>query len=142
VIVRAHEDLQQLRVERHDDLPSPVPRISARRSSVSRASSSGVVASTFSRSNGSVLDGRTLHHQSSNSTVSPSSRSCRPSRSAAATSSILPLGSSTRELISPEETYRRKGARSSESGAPYADSSPRAITAAIRPESALKLSRK
>ncbi len=58
---------------------SPSPRINASTSAVFSASSSGVRASALSLSNGSVFDGRTLHHQSSNSTVRPSSRSWRPS---------------------------------------------------------------
>ena len=83
-----------------------------------------------------MLLGRRLNHQSSNSTVSPSVRSSRPSRYAAATSSIFPTWSSTLELISPEAAYRRKGARTSESGASASDSCSSTTTAAIRPESA------
>ena len=68
-----------------------------------------------------MFDGRTLNHQSSNSTVSPSVRSCLPSAKARATRSIAAALSATSELISPESWYRFSGARSSESGLPAFD---------------------
>ena len=83
-----------------------------------------------------MFEARTLHHQSSNSTVRPSRRSCRPASNAAAMASIRPVGSSTFELISPESAYRRNGASSDDSGTSAFDSSPRATTAAMSPESA------
>ena len=51
-------------------------------------------------------------------------------------SSILARGSSTRELISPELAYRRYCPRSPDNGTEASESSPRAITDAISPESA------
>jgi hypothetical protein len=65
------QDLEQFRVERHYRL-----LMIWRTRSVPPASRSSVVASTLSRSSGSVFEGRTLNHQSSYSTVRPSSRSC------------------------------------------------------------------
>src|SRR4029450_9157882 len=99
-VVGAHQDLEQLGVECHVGPPSR--RISSRSSEVFSSSRSLVLASTFSRRSGSVLLGRTLNHQSSNSTVSPSVRSGRPSRYAAASSSFLASWPSPRELIPPE----------------------------------------
>ena len=52
------------------------PRTSASTSAVCASHDSASGASRFKRSNGSVLLGRRLNHQSPQSTVSPSSRSC------------------------------------------------------------------
>ena len=60
-----------------------------------------VFASRFSRSTGSVLLFRTLHHQSAYSIVMPSSRSCFPSANFFEIPSIAPSLSSTWKLISP-----------------------------------------
>ena len=66
-------------------------------------------ASAFSRSSGSVLDGRRLNHQSPVATVSPSSSSVRtPGRPAKArlTRAVASAWSATSELISPLAWYR------------------------------------
>src|SRR5262249_40651488 len=99
-VVRADEDLHELGVQGHPAPPSS--RITASSAAVRSSSSSLVRASTFSRSSGSVLDGRTLHHQSSNSIVSPSRRSSFASANRVANSPIFPAWSATVELISPE----------------------------------------
>ena len=83
-----------------------------------------------------MFDGRTLNHQSSYSTVSPSSRSCLPSAYRAASSSIFACWSSTVELISPDATYRRNGFSSSDRGVPAFDISSSTRSPAISPESA------
>src|SRR5664279_3217417 len=83
------------------------PRTSANVSSrhATIVASSG--ASTLSRSSGSVLLERRLTHQRFPRTSSPSSQETLPrSAYAAATFSIVACWSSTRELISPEATYR------------------------------------
>ncbi len=54
-------------------------RISVRSSVCFSCMSSGVEASRLSRRRGSVLDGRTLNHQSGYSTFRPSSSCCAPS---------------------------------------------------------------
>ena len=78
-IVRADQDLEQLGVECSRSVLLRLGSVrGAPRSSPRRSSS--VLASTFSRRSGSVLLGRTLNHQSSNSTVRPSVRSWRPPR--------------------------------------------------------------
>src|SRR5207237_333701 len=100
--VRTREDLEQLLVDRHQRSPSP-PMSASTRSVPSRRRSS-LFASTFNRSNGSVFEGRRLNHQSSNSTVRPSVRSCRPVANSAATQSVAAPWSSTFVLISPEST--------------------------------------
>src|SRR5439155_2560108 len=86
-IVRADEDRQQLGVDGHHGSFRVSPLIRLSSIAVFSSRSSGVRASTFSRSRGSVFDGRTLHHHSSYSTVSPSSRSWCPSASRFAISS-------------------------------------------------------
>src|SRR6266542_2461688 len=133
---RAHQDVQQFLVHRHQ---SPLPsycRISARTSAVFSFSRSSVAASTFSRSSGSVFEARTLNHQSSYSTVSPSSQSCRPPAYARAIFSMVPCWSRTTELISPEDAYRSNGSRSSDSGRPAFDIWSMTTMAATSPESA------
>src|SRR5215212_1606833 len=112
-VVGADQDLQQVGVQTHAAPPSC--RMMTSSAAVRSARSSGVRASTFSRSSGSVFDGRTLHHQSSYSTVSPSSRSCRPSASAVESSSIFAAWSATSELISPESAYCLNGSSTTES---------------------------
>ncbi len=65
-------------------------------------------ASTFSRSSGSVLDGRRLNHQVSAPTVSPSSSSVvTPGRPAnvSLTRAVASAWSATSELISPLAWY-------------------------------------
>src|SRR6266496_2051284 len=106
--VRAGQDVQELLVD-HAVPPCPSvadghrsPRMIARTSAVFSSSISGVRASAFSRRSGSVFEGRTLNHQSSYSTVSPSRRSWRPSEYRRASCSTVPCWSVTSELISPE----------------------------------------
>src|SRR6185436_2038319 len=127
-IVRAHQDLEQLVIDFHVGPPSG--RISSRSSEVFSSNSSLVFASTFSRKSGSVLLGRALNHQSSNSTVSPSVRSWRPFGYASASSSIFASGSSTRVLISPDAWYRRNGASTADSGSEERESRSSTRTAA------------
>src|SRR5215211_5586479 len=118
------------------------PRTSASTSAVCASQPAASRASRLSRSNGSVLLGRRLNHQSPRSTVSPSSRSCCAPRYASATRSMTAAGSSTLVLISPESAYRSNGRRSSDSGSSARDSCSSTTIEAMRPESARKLSRK
>ena len=89
LVLRAREDLEQFRVERHGAQTSGdarrslgrgqhagQPRMSASTSRVCASHCAASGASRFKRSNGSVLLGRRLNHHSPQSTVSPSSRSC------------------------------------------------------------------
>src|SRR4051812_20358295 len=100
VAVGADDDLHQLRVEVHGQWLL----IRARTSSRTRVMVPSSAPSTLRRSKGSVLEGRTLNHQSSVVTVRPSRRStCAPvvSAYAAATPAVAPTASATWELISP-----------------------------------------
>ena len=78
LVLGAGEDLEQLRVQRHreflrsDSCLGP----SASTSAVCASHAARSAASRLRRSNGSVLLGRRLNHQSPSSTVSPSRRSC------------------------------------------------------------------
>src|SRR5690606_34576354 len=126
------QDLQQLRIQRHQF----VSLTSFRTSSVRASHSSRVGASRLRRSSGSVFDGRRLNHHDPASTVSPSSRSWSYDEYAAATCSTTAPGSSTFELISPDAAYRRKGSSSALSGPPDLDSCSSTITDAISPLSA------
>ena len=98
-----------------------------------------VSASTFSRSSGSVLDGRKLNHQVPVLTVSPSSSSVlTPGRPANArlTCSVEAAWSATSELISPLATYLAYLASSCDNGRGCSPRAASVCSAARSPESA------
>ena len=107
VVARAGEQVEQVAVESHAIPFVPVAlsqRMTASTRRAGPASPDGVDASTLSRSNGSVFEGRTLNQLPSGSeTVSPSSSSISaPSANCDRTASIRAAVSSTVELISPD----------------------------------------
>src|SRR5690606_19350301 len=113
VALRAHDDLQQLLVEGY----VAVLRCAAHWSLLITLSTSSRIRSmvaasepsALSRSSGSVFEARTLNHQSSCETVSPSRWSmATPDAADHSRSSVARTAdwSSTVELISPEEANR------------------------------------
>ena len=98
-----------------------------------------VSASTFSRSSGSVLEGRRLNHQVAVLTVRPSSSSVlTPGRPANArlTCSVEAAWSATSELISPLAAYLAYLASSRDSGSGCSPRAASVCSAASMPESA------
>src|SRR5690606_1748277 len=155
--LRADQDFQQPFVDlgAHRSLPPVVgcarcsgqARMIARTSSRSSAMDSVSGASTLSRSSGSVLDARRLNQRFPvRFTVRPSrwstlSTSARPVN-ASSTAAMRPAWSATRELISPEATYRVYSAVISDSGRWSVPSTRSTCIAASMPVSAFQKSRK
>src|SRR6516225_8684822 len=100
--LRAGQDVQEPALDLHQ-IPLPfltMPSTSSRRAAMAASSA----ASTFSRSSGSVLDGRRLSHKSPVVTVSPSSPSVLTPvglANACLTRAVASAWSATSELISP-----------------------------------------
>src|SRR6516225_4747667 len=137
VTLRAGQNVKEPAFNLHQ-IPLPfltMPSTSSRRAAMAVSSS----ASTFRRSNGSVLDGRRLNHQSPAATVSPSRSSVlTPGRLAKAclTRAVASAWSATSELISPLAWYLAYSAISCESGLAWPPRAARACSAVSMPESA------
>src|SRR6478752_8987705 len=100
---RAHDHVEQMAVEVHRSLLRMTDRMSSR----TRAMVAPSAPSALSRSSGSVLDARTLNHQSAWVTVSPSSWSTSTSSRlppVCCSSARMAAWSVTSELISPLAT--------------------------------------